>query len=66
MPALLVLLLVVVLAVFTDLRWRRIHDWITFPGIVLGIVLNGLESGWWNGVWTAGAQGSLVAQAITE
>lgn len=34
------------LAAYTDLRWRRIPNWITVPGFLLGLTLNVAHSGW--------------------
>jgi len=31
---------------WTDWRSRRIPNWITVPGLVLGVVVNSLVSGW--------------------
>jgi prepilin peptidase CpaA len=33
-------------AAYTDLRWRRIPNWITLPGFLLGLALNVSHSGW--------------------
>jgi prepilin peptidase CpaA len=41
-----VAVLVVAAAGWTDLRSRRIPNWITIPGLVLGIGLNSAASGW--------------------
>ena len=35
-----------VIAAYTDLRWRRIPNWITVPGCLLGLGLNVAHSGW--------------------
>ena len=34
------------LAAYMDLRWRRIPNWLTVPGFLLGLVLNAAISGW--------------------
>jgi prepilin peptidase CpaA len=39
-------LLLLVLCAYWDLRYRRIPNWATLPGIVLGLGINGLLSGW--------------------
>ena len=41
----LVLALVVIVAAVTDLRWRRIPNWIPVSGAVIGLVLNFVEGG---------------------
>ena len=38
--------LVSLVAGYTDLRWRRIPNWITVPAMVSGLALNGVYSGW--------------------
>jgi len=30
----------------TDLRWRRIPNWLTVPGCLLGIAVNSMDAGW--------------------
>lgn len=41
----LLILAVMVVAVVTDLRWRRIPNALTFPAMALGLAVNG----WWGG-----------------
>lgn len=54
-----VLLLLTVVATYTDLRWHKIYNWTTYPGILLGIVLNaGLAVNSGRAVWE-GLQHSL-------
>jgi prepilin peptidase CpaA len=43
---------------FTDLRWRRIPNWLTYPAIPCAIVLHSLVSGW------HGAKLSLLGTAL--
>ena len=38
--------LLAAIAAYTDWRWRRIPNWLTIPGAVLGIVSNSLAFGW--------------------
>jgi prepilin peptidase CpaA len=38
--------LVAVVAAGTDIRWRRIPNWLTVPGFLLGVGLNTAASGW--------------------
>jgi len=46
------------IAGWTDLRSRRIPNWITIPGLVLGIGLNSAVSGW------PGARSALLGAAL--
>ncbi len=39
-------LLVSLVAAYTDLRWRRIPNWLTVPGFFLGLTLNVAHGGW--------------------
>ena len=43
---------------FTDWRWRRIPNWLTLPGLVLGVALNSAATGW------TGARDSLFGAAL--
>jgi prepilin peptidase CpaA len=45
-------------AAYTDLRWRRIPNWITVPGLLLGLGLNGAHTGW------VGLKTSLLGAAL--
>jgi prepilin peptidase CpaA len=47
-----------VMAGITDLRWRRIPNWLTYPTIPCAILLHSLESGW------RGAKLSLLGAAL--
>ena len=42
----------------TDLRWRRIPNWLTYSAIPMAILLHGLADGW------RGAMHSLVGAAV--
>jgi prepilin peptidase CpaA len=46
------------LAGYTDLRWRRIPNWITVPGLLIGVALNATFGGW------TGLKGSLLGAAL--
>ncbi len=46
------------LAGYTDWRWRRIPNWLTVPGLVVGLAANAFASGW------PGARGSLLGVAL--
>jgi len=37
---------VILIAVYTDCRWRTIKNVVTFPGIILGLLLHTLGQGW--------------------
>ena len=50
--------LVSVVAAGTDLRWRRIPNWITVPGFFLGLGLNVAHGGW------AGLKTSLLGAGL--
>ena len=39
-------LLLLVLCAFWDVKYRKIPNWATLPGIVLGLGMNGLLGGW--------------------
>jgi prepilin peptidase CpaA len=43
-----VLVVVVVIAAILDLRWRRVPNWLTASGALLGIVLNTVFGTWWS------------------
>ena len=42
----------------TDARWRRIPNWLTYPAILVGIVLHSIADGW------HGARLSLLGAAL--
>ncbi len=42
----IVVAIVVLVAAFTDLRSRKIPNWLTLTGICTGLLVNGLVSGW--------------------
>jgi prepilin peptidase CpaA len=42
----------------TDLRWRRIPNWLTVPAILVAIALHGIAAGW------PGARLSLLGTAV--
>jgi prepilin peptidase CpaA len=41
-----ILALLLVGTTYTDLRWRRIPNYLTFPAFALGLLLSGITSGW--------------------
>lgn len=41
-----VTLSVILIAVYTDFRWRTIKNVVTFPGIALGLILHTIANGW--------------------
>ncbi|MBI2301413.1 MAG: prepilin peptidase [Armatimonadetes bacterium] len=51
---------------WTDLRWRRIPNVVTFPMMALGLALNALPETWGVGAgsWKVGAGGLLVGLGI--
>jgi prepilin peptidase CpaA len=46
------------IAGFTDWRWRRIPNWLTVPGLILGIAANAATDGW------AGAKTALLGAGL--
>jgi prepilin peptidase CpaA len=51
----------VVLAIgggWTDLRWRRIPNWLTVPGLLIGVAMNTVLGGW------TGLRTSLLGAAL--
>ena len=42
----------------TDWRWRRIPNWLTVPGLLIGIAANSVAGGW------AGAKSSLLGAGL--
>lgn len=53
LPALLAFL-----AGYTDWRSRRIPNWLTVPGLLLGLIMNSLSSGW------VGAKSSMLGAGL--
>ena len=45
-PIIITVALLVLLAVYWDLRWRKIPNYLTFPAIGLGFLLNSLGNSW--------------------
>ncbi|MEZ6066602.1 MAG: A24 family peptidase [Planctomycetaceae bacterium] len=58
MLATLVVLLFVAVAAWTDARTNMIYNWTTYPGILLGVVVNACERG------SAGASDSLAGLVV--
>ena len=46
------------IAGYTDWRWRRIPNWLTLPGMLLGIAVNSVAGGW------SGAKGALLGAGL--
>jgi prepilin peptidase CpaA len=42
----IVVAIVVLVAAFTDLRTRRIPNWLTLSGVCAGLLVNGIVAGW--------------------
>jgi len=51
-PILIGAVLLAVLAGWTDLRSRRIPNWLTVPALVIGVAANALLASW-SGLWTS-------------
>ena len=45
-------------AAWTDLRWRRIPNWLTVPALVIGVIANTVLAGW------SGLKASLLGAAL--
>jgi prepilin peptidase CpaA len=45
-PIMIVVIALVLIAVFSDLRWRKIPNCLTLPAIALGLLLNFLGNSW--------------------
>ena len=52
MPIVFLTLLVLTTAIYTDLRWSRIPNWLTFSAIGIGVLLQG---------WLGGLHGALYS-----
>lgn len=50
--------LIAAVAGYTDYRWRRIPNWLTMPGLVLGIAASASGSGW------TGAKAALLGAGL--
>lgn len=54
MPALIALLLLLITAAWTDYKHHKIHNWTTYPGILIGLLANvggfGIASPGWDGL----------------
>lgn len=58
-PVRILLLMVVLTAAFTDIRTRKIPNWLTLSGVLAGLVLNTVLGGW-SGL-ALSAEGLLLA-----
>lgn len=59
MPAFCLLMVLLAFASITDIRRHWISNWNTYPGIVIGLLLNALGFGWLGPGWD-GLQAALV------
>mgnify|MGYP002530094595 CR=1 FL=1 len=59
MPALIALLLLLIVAAWTDYKHKKIRNWNTYPGICLGLIINSTGHGITLSGW-AGLQDSLT------
>ena len=51
----LLLAVLVLVGGYYDIRYRRIPNWLTLPGVIVGFALNAfLEPPWWHGLGYAG------------
>src|SRR5579862_214816 len=58
-----ILMIVLFIAVWTDLKWRRIFNWLTFPTILTGIALHSVATGY-QGLCFAGAGIGVACLAL--
>jgi prepilin peptidase CpaA len=42
-----VIIVVSLIALYTDVRWLKIYNWLTLPALLCGLVLNPVVNGWW-------------------
>jgi prepilin peptidase CpaA len=63
---LLAAVLLALAAAATDLKYRRIPNWLTYPGILVGLLCRGVLLGWlgWKGGLATGFLGCLLAGGI--
>ncbi len=54
-------IVVSLVAIFTDVKWHKIPNWLTFPAIAIGFIANGLSG--WNG-FIQSVGGFIFALAI--
>ena len=52
----------VLIAAITDIKTRKIYNWLTFPAAAVGIILNFVLGGWQEGLWSIG--GWIIGVAI--
>ena len=45
---------IALIAIYFDVRWRRIPNWLTYPAMLLGFIVHGVTEGW-NGVLSSGS-----------
>ena len=63
-PATVFLLLLTATAAVTDLRYHKIYNWTTYPGIILALAVNSFENGWDDGYPYPGLKDSLSGLAV--
>lgn len=61
-PVLIVVIILVLIAIYSDFRWRKIPNCLTLPAIALGFVLNFLSNSW-NGLFLS-LLGLLVGMGL--
>lgn len=44
--AIVILAIILIISAFTDLRYHKVYNFITVPGMILGLGLNGITYGW--------------------
>src|SRR5437868_12050519 len=64
-PSTVLLLVLTATAAFTDLRFHKIYNWTTYPGILLALAVNLFENGWDDGIpGHPGLKDSLAGLAL--
>jgi Flp pilus assembly protein protease CpaA len=59
------LFIVLIICAYTDLADRKIYNWCTLPGVVLGLGVNLLVGGLWDGgIWGANLGSSVAALGL--
>jgi len=58
-----VLITILLISLYTDIKYRKIHNSVLLPAVLLGFLINGYEQGWQQGFWFTG-KGLLVGVGV--